>query len=142
MSIRYFLFGTLALLAILVAARYFRASSLPSGRVEVTGTVYLDGRPLTGHEGLVGMGSTTNPSESVAGWIDSGGCFRLDKTRARDGVAPGRYKVIVSAQPAASPAGPPPVAVPARYADAAKSGLTVEVTSEPRQTIDLQLKSN
>lgn len=129
------------MLAILVAARYFRTSSLPAGRVEVTGTVYLDGRPLEGHDGLIGMGSTTDTSESVAGWIDSGGRYRVDKTRARDGVAPGHYRVIVSVHPAFGSAGPPPVTVPAKYGDAEKSGLTVEVTSEPRQTIDLQLKS-
>lgn len=141
MSMQRILVGAAIALALAFVASRWRWTSLPTGRVEVTGTVYLDGRPLTGHDGLVGMGSTSNQSESVAGWIDSGGRYRVDKTRARDGVAPGRYRVIVSVHPAVSSSAPPSVMVPAKYEDPAKSGLTVEVTSQPRQTIDLQLKS-
>ncbi len=141
MSMQRILVGAALALALAFVASRWRWTSLPIGRVEVTGTVYLDGRPLTGHDGLVGLGSTTDPSESVAGWIDSGGRYRVDKTRARDGVAPGRYRVIVSVHPVATSSAPSVVTVPAKYGDPEKSGLTVEVTAQPRQTIDLQLKS-
>lgn len=141
MAIRNALFGTAVVLAILVAARFLRGPAPPVGRVEVTGTVYLDSTPLQGYDGVVQMWSANDPNEGVAGWIDARGRYRVDKTRARDGVAPGSYTVIVTVYPAAPSGGPPPVAVPAKYADAEKSGLTVEVTSEPRQTIDLHLKS-
>ncbi len=73
MSMQRILVGAALALALAFVASRWRWTSLPIGRVEVTGTVYLDGRPLTGHDGLVGLGSTTDPSESVAGWIDSGG---------------------------------------------------------------------
>lgn len=150
MTIRQVLFGTVAVLALLVSARYFRSSSPPTGRVEVTGTVFLDGSPLTGCEGFVGLGSEAKFSEVVVGRLDAGGHFRLDRTRARDGVAPGRYGVAVTAYRRSMNPAPPadgglpapePAAVPAKYEDATTSGLTVEVTSEPRQTIDLHLKS-
>lgn len=113
--------------------------------------MFLDGRPLEGVAGMVAMGREGGDAiRPVVGRIDPRGRYRIDTLRTGDGVAPGRYLVAVTAyrrspSPASSAEGveppPEPAAVPEKYEDATTSGLTVEVTSEPRQTIDLQLKS-
>jgi len=151
MTIRNFLLAAVTVLALLVAARYFRPSALPAGRVEVTGTVFLDGSPLTGMDGWVVMGlKEAGKGRPAAGLIDAKGRYRVDTFKRGDGLPPGRYGVAVTAwqrstAPASAAEGglpaPASSAVPAKYEDATTSGLTVEVTSEPRQTIDLQLKS-
>jgi hypothetical protein len=142
--------GALVALAVVLVASRFRWSSLPAGRVEVSGTVFLDGSPLLGSEGTVVMGTEgEGKGRPVAGRIDGSGRYRVDTVHAGDGVAPGLYRVAVSAYrrttsprlPDGATPVPEPAAVPKKYEDPAKSGLTVEVTAQPRQTIDLQLKS-
>ena len=141
MDTRRLLLGAVALLALIVAAGRFRWSSLPAGRVEVSGTVYLDGTPLEGAAGTVVMGQEGDRGTVVAGRIDARGRYRVDTIHEGDGIAPGRYRVAVNAyRPGAAPGDAAAESVvPKKYEDAAKSGLTVEVTEERRQTIDLRL---
>ena len=151
MTMQRVLVGAIVALALIFVVSRFRWSSLHAGRVEVTGTVFLDGLPLVGAEGTVVMGPEgDDKGRPVAGRIDGSGRYRVDTTRTGDGVAPGRYRVAVSAYlrsplPEARAGGMKPApeqsAVPKKYEYPEKSGLTVEVTTQQRQTIDLQLKS-
>jgi hypothetical protein len=82
----------------------------------------------------------------VSGLIDGQSRYRVDVHRSARGVFPGRYKVSVKAWkrlPGWNPdniyAPLPPSAVPKRYEDGDESGITVEVTPERSQTIDIKL---
>lgn len=130
-------------LALVFFASRFRWSSLPTGRVDVSGTVHLDGSPLQDAAGTVVMGLDADRGAVVAGRIDGSGRYRVDTTHKGDGIAPGRYRVAVSAyRPDASPGDAASESLLLKkYESVTTSGLTVEVTSQPRQTIDLQLLS-
>ncbi len=138
MTTKHWLAGAVIALALTLVLSRFRWSGLPAGRVEVTGTVFLDGRPLAGALGTVVMGLDDDRGAVVAGRIDDQGRYRVDMTPERDGVAPGRYRVAVSAY---RPGATGESLLPARYELAATSDLIVDVTTERRQTIDLRLRS-
>ena len=141
MSTQRMLVGAVAALAVVLAAGQFRWSSLPDGRVEVSGMVYLDGSPLEGAAGTVVMGLDGDRGAVVAGRIDGRGRYRVDTTHKGDGIAPGRYRVAVTAYRPGADGGSAASLLPKKYELAATSGLAVEVTSEQRQTIDLKLTS-
>lgn len=136
-------------LALVVAVIYFPWRDR-SGRVEVTGLVTLDGAPLVVIPGsnvvFQGLDLSEGKESTVSGLIDGQSRYRVDVHRSARGVFPGRYKVSVKAYkrlPGWNPDDPyapvPPSAVPKRYENADESGITVEVTSERSQTIDIKL---
>jgi hypothetical protein len=106
----------------------------------VIGRVLVNGQALQGMEGSVmfkpdaGQGNTS--LFEAIGQIDAQGNYKLF-TKGKEGTAPGCYKVIVTAnQPGQAQAKnrtatgrPRKVSwvIPARYANAATSGLVVEV---------------
>lgn len=117
---------------------------LPS---HVSGTVTLDGRPLT--TGLV----TFLPAATGAvayGPITADGRYAI-KTGSKQGLEPGDYVVTVAAN-APPPAAPPPsggptyaepilpLITPRRYADRQSTPLRATVTTG-NQTLDFQLSS-
>lgn len=143
MSTQRILVAAVLAFALAFAASRFRWSSLPAGRVEVSGTVYLEGSPLQGAAGTVVMGLDADRGAVVAGRIDASGRYRVDTTHKGDGIAPGRYRVAVTAyRPDAAPGDAAGESLlPKKLESALTSGLLVEVTAQPRQTIDLHLKS-
>lgn len=149
MSQRDGLLAAVVFLALVVAVIYFPWRDR-SGRVEVTGLVTLDGAPLVVIPGsnvvFQGLDLSEGKESTVSGLIDGQSRYRVDVHRSARGVFPGRYKVSVKAYkrlPGWNPDDPyapvPPSAVPKRYENADESGITVEVTSERSQTIDIKL---
>jgi hypothetical protein len=120
-----------------------------SGRVQVSGTVRLDGHPLTVIRGSsIAFVSADHENRTAVGLIDEGGRYRLDTTRQQKGIFPGRYRVAIKAwervpgwDDTKSGAPLPPEAVPEHYTDSDTSDLVVEVTTAPRQTIEIDLRS-
>jgi hypothetical protein len=114
------------------------------GRVPVTGTVLFDGRPLEsgrisfgGDQGAAGVGEIVN------------GAFSLSETGSQDGVLPGKYIVLIHSwveeRGAVRPDGsfsPGIPRIPLIYLDAAKSGLTAEVTADGDNNFTFELKSD
>jgi hypothetical protein len=151
MSQRDGLLAAVVFLALVVAIIYFPWPDR-SGRVEVTGLVTLDGAPLEVIPGsnvaFEGVDLSEGKERVVSGLIDGQSRYRVDVHSSARGVFPGRYKVSVKAWkrlPGWNPDDPyayasmPPAAVPKRYEDADESGITVEVTPERSQTIDIKL---
>lgn len=151
MSQRDGLLAAVVFLALVVAIIYFPWPDR-SGRVEVTGLVTLDGAPLEVIPGsnvaFEGVDLSEGKERVVSGLIDGQSRYRVDVHSSARGVFPGRYKVSVKAWkrlPGWNPDDPyayvsmPPSAVPKRYENADESGITVEVTPERSQTIDIKL---
>lgn len=93
-------------------------------RVPVSGTVLIDGQPLS-RGSITFVQSGTRPA---AGAIDSAGRFTLTCFAAGDGAIPGHYRVAV--------AGLEPVNertnrwhAPKKYSDLSTSGIEVEITA-------------
>lgn len=137
-----------AALALVAALLYFPWPD-GSGRVQVTGTVFLDNVPLECVRGsLVGFGpaDAAGGRPAASGAIDEQGRFRLGTLEPGDGVLPGSYRVSVQAYKKIPGwrddihyGGPVPSAVPKRYEDAGTSDILVEVTPAASQTIDIRL---
>jgi len=132
--------------------------------VTVAGKVTLDGKPLEGVP-ITFVSDGSNAVKTDGGDVTgSGGTFRA-KYRNRDGLAPGKYKVVVgqpssgpggsgsvpesiandpvmlemSKQAAASKGGRPPALWP--YGDAAKTPLSHEVSKAGDTDLTFDLKS-
>lgn len=113
----------------------------------VSGTVKLDGKPLT--KGTVTFIATDGKNPNATGAIDSSGKYTLQTTEPGDGAVVGSYKVAISdtdtaALNTAMPGMPAPVqksAVPKSYLDAGTSGLTATVTTGSN-TKDFDLNSS
>jgi hypothetical protein len=148
MSRRQVLLAAVAVLAVLAAIIYFPWPDR-SGRVQVTGTVYLNGVPLEVVRGSkIGFGpaDAAGGGYSASGAIDEQGRYRLGTFKPGDGVLPGTYRVSVIAwkkvpgwRDDITYDAPVPSAVPQRYEDAETSDITVEVTPERSQTINIKL---
>jgi hypothetical protein len=121
-----------------------------AGRVEVTGTVTLDGRPLDGAT------VTFYPEGQTGGLGGSGrtgpdGRYTLTDARGGTGVLPGEYRVVVSRllRPdgsAPDPAAPPAESdaretLPAAYHDRDATRLRARVSADAR-VHDFALQSN
>lgn len=125
--------------AILVAGVAGCGSSYPS----VTGKVTLDGAPLT-----AGTMAFHPPNTAGVGYatIQSDGSFAA-RTGGQTGLAPGKYKVTVTAVPTLAPPtkeNPIPQAkstVPAKYADVKTTDLEIEVTEKGDNNFPLALKN-
>jgi hypothetical protein len=109
------------------------------GMTTVTGTVTYGGEPLTnGYVTLIPDG----PGESASGQIGPDGRFALSTFAPGDGVRPGRYRVRVASYRSEAKMDVPGSgrpAVPEKYFDAGRSGLTVTVGAGPAQVLDLAL---
>ena len=148
MSQRDGLLATVVFLALVVAVIYFPWPDR-SGRVEVTGLVTLNGAPLDVIPGsnvvFQGVDLSEGKEPTVSGLIDGQSRYRVDAHRSARGVFPGRYKVSVKAWKRLpgwnpdDPVSPPTSAIPKRYENADESGITVEVTPERSQNIDIKL---
>jgi hypothetical protein len=105
----------------------------------VRGQVYLDGAPVPG--AYVAFQSVTSSSVRADGLVEGDGAFRLSTYTAYDGVPAGEYRVSVAwRKPFRDGAGKPgPNLLPARYADAEKSGLRVQITEGVNDVV-LELK--
>ena len=110
-----------------------------SGFTTVTGTVTYDGKPLdNGYVTIIPDG----PGESASGQIGSDGKFTLTTFRPDDGVKPGNYKVRIASYKSEAKMNDPTSgkpAIPDKYFDAAKSGLTVVIENKSTQTLELNL---
>lgn len=109
------------------------------GFTAVSGTVTYDGKPLTnGDITLIPDG----PGENASGQIDENGRFTLTTFNPKDGVKPGTYKIRIASYNSEAKMDDPTtgkLAIPQKYFDATKSGLTVTIEAKASQTLDLNL---
>jgi len=113
------------------------ASGPAAKLVPVSGKVTYKGQPLA--KGRVSLMPVKPGNTSTGDIVD--GAFKLSTYQKDDGAPPGSYKVAVTAwekEPTMeSPKGVP--AIPQKYFDAAKSGLTAEVGVQKTElTFDLK----
>lgn len=117
----------------------------PLGRIAVTGTVTLDGQPVSnGTIRFAPMEGAKHATVAGATIIDG-----LYKIAQEQGLPPGTYKVVVSAPQSEGEAGDPmapgykePVVrelVPARYNT--QTELTAEISSTDSKNVDFSLTS-
>lgn len=108
--------------------------------IKVKGMVTFGGEKLkTGTISFVPK-SITGDIHPVAVELDKDGNFDLSTFNVGDGIAPGEYLVtVVSYERAPDPATPGQEiwAIPRKYGDAQKSGLTAEIRAEDPQPIEL-----
>ena len=109
-----------------------------AGLVQARGTITYNGQPLT--QGSISFIPTGTTGGSAAGNIDSEGHYTLSTLKAGDGIAPGTYQVRIeswASPPRMDETGTHPgkPAIPERYFDLGRSGLTatVESKSEPQE---------
>jgi hypothetical protein len=108
-------------------------------RVDVSGKVTVDGKPLTSSAcTLLFAPDKNNPLQKIpSAALDDKGAYRLS-TGGKDGVPPGWYRVYVAFDARQSRGNPPPFH--AKYLDAAKSPLSIEVVANPKPgAYDLEL---
>lgn len=102
-------------------------------RVQVSGQVLIDGKPLTqGNIKFVPEGA--RPS---AGKLDENGRFTLTCYDGNDGVIPGTHRVQISASEILK-GNKVKWHAPPKYADYLKSGLSYELT-EPTEDLTIEL---
>jgi hypothetical protein len=107
--------------------------------VDVGGKVTVDGKPLISNACTIMFApDKDNPLQKIpSAPLDENGVYHVT-TGGSDGVPPGWYKVYVAFDARQSKGKPPPFN--ARYLDAAKSPLTIEVVANPQPgAYDLKL---
>lgn len=103
--------------------------------VPVAGKVSFNGKPLT--QGTISFVAAASDGISAAGEIDAAGRYQLSTHKPQDGAAPGAYKVRIESwvsPPRMDEKGTDPgkPAIPEKYFDVQKSGLTAEVKDESK----------
>lgn len=122
-----------ALFCLLVSAALLGCSDGRPARVNVSGQVLIDGKPLTvGNVKFVPEGA--RPS---AGKLDESGRFTLTCYDGGDGVVPGRHRAQISAMEVIGPSKVRWLAPP-KYADFRTSELEFEIT-EPTDDLKIEL---
>lgn len=114
-----------------------------SGLTPLTGTVKVDGAPLTGATGAV-LFTPVGGGPTAGGGIKADGTYTVT-SGSQAGLAPGEYLISVSASKPANPhntevAEIPKPMIPVRYADPKTSELKVTISSGTK-THDIDLKS-
>jgi hypothetical protein len=106
---------------------------------KVTGTVTYEGVPLA--NGSISFVSESG-GENAAGIINAHGDYTLSTHQPGDGIAPGAYRVCISSFETL-----PEMkqnsgkrAIPERYFDVRRSGLTATVENQRAQVINFSLK--
>jgi hypothetical protein len=114
-----------------------------SGRVTVTGTVLIDGKPL--ETGIITFGG---PSGAAGAGQIQAGQFSLNEGANLEGVQPGSYIVLIQSwieeRGAVREDGsfaPGESRIPLIYLDAQKSGLKAEVTADGDNKFTFELSS-
>ena len=128
-----------------------------SGLVKVTGTVMLNGEPLSGASVVFVPKSIGDTSRSASGTTKEDGTFELTTLESGDGAFPGEYNVTITKREAV---GKIPTAeeieaanakgqslnvqynnvVPPKYGIASTSGLTATVVEKGMAPVEFQLE--
>jgi hypothetical protein len=135
---------SLVALALFTLAGCSQPVSNPGG-VSVSGVVTFEGKPLT--KGTITfVPETPGTGGTATGSLSSSGAYSLGTAQAGDGAIPARYKVtVVSLDSEATmdeKGKPVPAksAIPAKFGNAATSGLTATVEKSGSQTFNFDLK--
>lgn len=126
------LLTSLAICAVTIATLAGCGDGRPP-RVNVSGKVLIDGKPLT--TGIVQF--VPDDARPAAGKIDSEGRFTLTSYDGGDGVVLGTHRVMVAAKEMISESKQKWLAPP-KYADLRSSELSVEIT-EPTDDLIIEL---
>ncbi len=113
-----------------------------NGLVSASGTVTLDGQPLSGV--VVEFRPNTAGDGSFFGRTDSSGRYRMMRTAFQSGVAPGEYSVLIYYEPEDDPSCSCETEqdqreIPARYRSPSELHVTVEARG--RNRLDFELSS-
>lgn len=130
------------------AASALLLAGCDNGLSTVTGTVTLDGQPLTGGQhmnGTVTFSREGGGGAPAVGFIDESGHYSVN-TGATSGLAPGNYQVAIAMKKITIPADPhampiPTLITPAKYKSTQSSGLHAEV-KPGRNKLDFALQSD
>jgi hypothetical protein len=128
---------------VLFAGCTAKGPPLPTA-VEAKGKVLLpDGRPLSG--GRVTLNPQAATEVEAFGDVNPDGTFTLTTYKPGDGAVPGTYVVTVSPFNYRSKTGNPTkianaAQIPARYGDAAHSGLKVTINPDGGNDLSLKLQ--
>lgn len=127
---------TLALTSLTIAVA--AAGCGQSRTVPVRGQViWDDGTPAGDLVGYTVESTVPGSTVSARGDVGADGHFTMSTFVQGDGAEPGTHKVSIAPIPRGETDPPPKVRLPARYADAQKSGLTFTV--ERGKTNDVKL---
>ena len=144
--------SALVFLGLLVAAGCGRSANRPATFV-VSGTVTLGGKPV---EGAIITFRPADGQYPANGVTDADGRYELTTFSIGDGAMAGPYRVMIMKfeetagrggsesqdeyVPVMGPTPAPKNLLPAKYADAAKSGLTADVQPDQSNSLDFPLK--
>ncbi len=135
---------TLVALSYFILAGCSQPVSNPGG-VSVSGVVTFEGKPLA--KGTITfVPETPGTGGTATGSISSSGYYSLGTAKAGDGAIPARYKVTVvslDSEATMDEKGKPipaKSAIPAKFGNAATSGLTATVEKSGSQTLNFDLK--
>jgi hypothetical protein len=111
---------------------------LVSDRVAITGTVRLDGKPLTGGEIVFVPSGGAGVSRYMTRMaIHGDGTYRFTTDKPGEGIVPGKYRVTVipPGEPASQQKTPPPLGRPGEIVippqDAVQGPIDIDLTSTP-----------
>lgn len=126
-------------LLILITAVFIGCGPKGPDLAPVTGRVTLDGQPLThGHVGTLPVAG-----RGARGNIQPDGSFELHTYADNDGARVGKHKVGVAVYDASGPRGPESeygkLLVPRHYTNPESSGLTIDVTPDGLEGVELKL---
>jgi hypothetical protein len=103
--------------------------------IQVKGKVLVDGQPLTvGTVIFTPDAAKGNTSlDEPRGQLDANGVYHLYRTKGSTAVAPGWYKISISAQRLKDPKDPYSYVsrIPTKFANPETSGLALEVVADP-----------
>lgn len=132
--------AVVAILAAVCATAAGCTSSHQLDTAPASGTVTLDGKPLSAGSVVL----LPERGRSASGSLSNDGIFTLSTYGDGDGAILGKHKVVVyplASDSEASELPPGYVPVPARYQSARSSGLEVEIKPGEANVLQFQLKS-
>jgi len=101
--------------------------------------VWPDGSPARELEGYTVEATSEGSKTTARGEIDKEGQFRLGTFKIGDGAEPGTLRVCVFPRPPSEIEPPPPVQLPARYAQPESSGLVITAERGKRNVVTLTI---
>ncbi len=101
--------------------------------------VWPDGSPARELAGYTVEAAVEGSKVTARGDIDKEGRFRLGTFKIGDGAEPGVLRVCVFPPPPLEGQPPPPVKLPARYAQPENSGLTITAERGKRNEVTLTI---
>lgn len=137
------------LLAVTLSLLLTGCPKAPSGLVQVTGMMLVDGKPAEGASLVFFPDGADDPSKIAAGVVDSSGKYKL-VTNLQPGINPGKYKVTATwpelpkegkAKFSMGNSNDPPDLLKGRYSSPMKTKLTAEVEATTKELPPIEVSA-